>query len=56
MGWKQRDCPTGGNVLYTVEVCNIFGTLYGELGRAMTTSQRSTSGLNDILDKERTPL
>lgn len=38
---------------YTAEVCKVVGTLYGELGRALATSQKSIGALEALLDAER---
>jgi hypothetical protein len=38
---------------YTEEVCKVVGTLYGELGRALATSQKTIIMLNALLDAQR---
>lgn len=38
---------------YTEDACKIIGTLYGELGRALATSQRAVTMLERCLEGER---
>jgi hypothetical protein len=38
---------------YTEEACKVVGTLYGELGRALATSQKTVNMLDSLLDAER---
>lgn len=45
--------PEWRHAPYTEEVCKIVGTLYGELGRALATSQKTVSMLDSLLDTER---
>lgn len=41
---------------YTAEICKVMGTLYGELGRALATSQKTIGMLNSLLETERARL
>jgi hypothetical protein len=38
---------------YTAEICKVMGTLYGELGRALATSQKTVTMLNSLLETEK---
>lgn len=38
---------------YTADACKIIGTLYGELGRALATSQKAVAMLQSCLEGER---
>jgi hypothetical protein len=38
---------------YTEEICKVMGTLYGELGRALATSQKTIRILDSLLETER---
>jgi hypothetical protein len=38
---------------YTAEICKVMGTLYGELGRALATSQKTIGMLILLLETER---
>lgn len=38
---------------YTEEICKVTGTLYGELGRALATSQKTIRLLDSLLETER---
>jgi hypothetical protein len=44
-GWRHAP--------YTDEVCKVTGTLYGELGRALATSQKTVIMLHELLETER---
>lgn len=44
-GWRHAP--------YTDEVCKITGTLYGELSRALATSQNTVTMLRELLETER---
>jgi hypothetical protein len=44
--------PEWRHAPYTAEVCKIVGTLYGELGRALATSQKCLAALNALLESE----
>jgi hypothetical protein len=46
------DHPEWRHAPYTAEVCKIVGTLYGELGRALATSQKTVSVLTGLLEEE----
>jgi hypothetical protein len=45
--------PEWRHAPYTAEVCKVVGTLYGELGRALATSQKSLGALTGLLEEER---
>jgi hypothetical protein len=44
--------PEWRHAPYTAEVCKVVGTLYGELGRALATSQRCLAALSALLEEE----
>lgn len=50
---EQNLLPEWRHAPYTEEVCKVVGTLYGELGRALITSQRTVNMLDSLLDAER---
>lgn len=45
--------PAWRHAPYTADICMVMGTLYGELGRALATSQKTVTMLHSLLETER---
>lgn len=50
---ESKVTPAWRHAPYTAEICKVMGTLYGELGRALATSQKTVTMLHSLLETER---